>query len=363
VILAAPALPESATAATPATPAMPTQARPQQRGAVGRAVIYSEGTATEMEGQWRGGRLPSAIDEGCLGNGAVASNSTDSLNSDPYNLRAEELAMEDCTIGVEVRRTWTEKEMVRAFDGRMFSGTPDGMFEDWNGSLTCVQVVRVPLISGSSISDSQETLVLTILTKIVKSQQWLKASHFEPSDFIIFCWLPFTIPVEVAEHAENAMQLVKQMDPRFSLRLRVPADSDSLFPAMFATNHSVDAHRKRSFEWSDVATYTGSDGLESDEDDFCPWDITWAWDEDIVEDLPDTDVDVTEEVVTPTDSVASVGWSDVEEEEWSTGDWEVALLWPSGVATKASDVVNGDESDESLRDPEMQTRLLHDDMG
>merc|ERR1712054_757604 len=107
------------------------------------------------------------------------------------------------------------------------------MFEDWNGSLTCVQVVRVPLVSESCLNDMQETLVLTMLTKIVKSQQWLKASHFEPSDFIIFCWLPFSIPAKIGNHAEDVMHQVRELDPRFSLRLRVPADSDSLFPAMF----------------------------------------------------------------------------------------------------------------------------------
>jgi len=306
------------------------------------------------------------------------------LNSDPYNLRAEELAMEDCTLGVEVRRTWTEKEMVRAFDGRMFSGTPDGMFEDWNGSLTCVQVVRVPLISESSLNDMQETLVLTLLTKIVKSQQWLKASHFEPSDFIIFCWLPFSIPMEVAKHAETVMEHIRQLDPRFSLRLRVPADSNSLFPAMFAYNHSVDAQRARSFDWSDVATYTGSE-VESEEDDACVWDITWAWEDDWSAGVPD----VSENDVSPTDSTASVVDTDTVSPTESTAasvvvdtdcDVECEVLWDQDVCSAIAgdnSVSNGQEilldalpdiaycllDVYACPDPEVEGSLPYDDMG
>jgi hypothetical protein len=292
------------------------------------------------------------------------------LNSDPYNIRAEELAMDDCTLGVEVRRTWTEKEMVRAFDGRMFSGTPDGMFEDWNGSLTCVQVVRVPLISESSLNDMQETLVLTLLTKIVKSQQWLKASHFEPSDFIIFCWLPFSIPMEVADYAESVMEHIRELDPRFSLRLRVPADGNSLFPAMFATNHSVDAQRARSFSWSDVATYTGSE-VESEEDDACAWDITWAWEDDWsagVPDVSESDVSPTDGV-SPTDSTAASVVADTD------CDVEREVLWDQdSCSAVADDPVRHRQAvlldrehcllDVYARpDPEVKGSLPYDDMG
>lgn len=209
---------------------------------------------------------------------------SETLNSDPYNMRAEELALMDCTIGVEVRRTWSEKQMVCSFDGCIFPGTPDGMFEDWDAALTCVQVVRVPLVNASSLTTMQETLATTILTKVVKSQQWLRASHVAPNEFIIFCWLPFPIPESVAEFADGAMKHVQLLDHRFSLRLRVPAHADSLFPALFACNQDAVAKKARSIAWSDVATYTGSD-VESDDDDECTWDITWGWDEDLGEAL------------------------------------------------------------------------------
>ena len=60
--------------------------------------------------------------------------------------------MADCCLGLEIRRTWSEQELVRSFGGRMPPGTPDGMFETWDGTLTCVQVVRVPLVSGCFIT-------------------------------------------------------------------------------------------------------------------------------------------------------------------------------------------------------------------
>merc|ERR1711937_128973 len=54
-----------------------------------------------------------------------------SLNHDPFNLRAEELALEDVISDRDVRRTWTEAELVRSFAGQLTPGTPDGMVELW----------------------------------------------------------------------------------------------------------------------------------------------------------------------------------------------------------------------------------------
>lgn len=188
--------------------------------------------------------------------------------------------MKDCTLGVEVRRTWSEKEMVFSIDGRYFPGTPDGMFEDWDGALTCVQVVRVPLVSEFSDAEMKEILVSTILGKVVKSQQWLRASHFVPGEFIIFCWLPFAISEAIADHAERAMKRIQQLDSRFTLRLRVPASVDSLFPALFACNSlSKKTGRTHSCSWSDVATYPSNDSDSGDEE-LHGFDITWDWGDD-----------------------------------------------------------------------------------
>eukprot|EP00928_Gymnodinium_smaydae_P027835 TRINITY_DN21398_c0_g4_i1.p1 TRINITY_DN21398_c0_g4~~TRINITY_DN21398_c0_g4_i1.p1 ORF type:complete len:338 (-),score=39.29 TRINITY_DN21398_c0_g4_i1:81-1094(-) len=253
---------------------------------------------------------------GFLGNAATRSSqaAVESLNSDPYNLRAEELALKDCTLGQEVRRTWSEKEMVCSFDGRLFPGTPDGMYESWDGALTCVQVVRVPLLSELTPQEVQTTLAQTVLTKVVKSQAWLRASHVVPNDFIIFCWLPFPIPDEATAHAEALMCQVQELDPRFSLRLRVPNEGDALFPARFACNHDVETQRLRGASWSDVATYTGTneDTLD-DSDDECLWDITWAWGDDI-----------DDAVMSPTQSSSTGGDSDETEFE---GEWDITWDW------------------------------------
>lgn len=223
--------------------------------------------------------------------------------------------MQDCTQGVDIRRTWSEKEMVRAIDGRLFPGTPDGMFENWDGALTCVQVVRVPLVPELNLHGMQETLARTITTKVVKSQQWLRASHVVPHDFIIFCWLPFTISKSVAEHAELLMHHIRLLDPRFSLRLRVPAQPGALFPALFAVNYEASLQKARAYSWSDIATYPGSES-EIDEEDECTWDITWGWAEDwnapLNHDLEDNE---SVEQASPREPTWDITWG-----------WEVDLL-------------------------------------
>lgn len=210
-----------------------------------------------------------------------------SLNSDPFNLRAEELALQECTLGVEVRRTWSETEMVRSFGGQVTPGTPDGMFEDWSGALTCVQVVRVPLAACFDAQRMEQTLAQTLLTKVVKSQQWLSFTRAMPRDFVIFCWLPFVVPDRVADAAEVLMERIRRLDARFSLRLRVPAAPGTLFPALFASNH--DRIRKcRSFTESDVSSYEETEAGDVAEEDTPPdWDITWAWDDCLAEEAPE----------------------------------------------------------------------------
>jgi len=173
--------------------------------------------------------------------------------------------------------------MVRSFGGRMTPGTPDGMFESWDGTLTCVQVVRVPLLPNSSVIEMNSVLAQTIFTKVVKSQKWLHFTEARPKEFIIFCWLPINIPEIVVETAEVLMTRIQRLDPRFFLRLRTPEDSTKLFPAQFARNRDV--MRKRtvaSLSECDVSTFTGSESKEDDDEAYL-WDITWAWDEELQE--------------------------------------------------------------------------------
>merc|ERR1712187_737906 len=123
-----------------------------------------------------------------------------------------------------------------------------------------------------SPEETQVALSQTILTKVVKSQHWLRASYFAPHDFIIFCWLPFPITDEIAKHAETLMQQVQALDPRFSLRLRVPAHANDLFPALFACNYDATKQKARGYSWSDMATFGETDS-EDEDDDLCHWDI------------------------------------------------------------------------------------------
>mmetsp|Transcript_111602 Transcript_111602/g.320610 ORF Transcript_111602/g.320610 Transcript_111602/m.320610 type:complete len:291 (+) Transcript_111602:194-1066(+) len=212
---------------------------------------------------------------------AVGRGLIDSLNGDPCNALAEELAVTDCMHGLEIRRVWSEKELVFSFGGALVPGTPDGMFEDWDGALTCVQVVRVPLLADFDADKVREAIVQTVLTKVVKSQRWLRATHVSPHDFVIYCWLPFEIAKEVTEHAEALMERVRHLDHRFSLRLRVPALPGSLFPARFAWNNERRKERAHTVSESEVTAFDSDEGADSDEDEVCEWDITWSWDMDI----------------------------------------------------------------------------------
>lgn len=223
--------------------------------------------------------------------------------------------MEACVAGVEVRRSWSEREMVRSFGGGVIPGTPDGMFESWAGDLTCVQVVRVPLVCHMSAEAMRESLEQTLLAKVVKSQQWLRVSRIVPNDFVIFGWLPFAVPEHVTEEAQALMRRVRELDARFSLQLHTPADATILFPAMFACNYErLVEQRGHSFSESDVSTYSGSEEDSEEEEEVCEWDITWAWDEDwgvVVEELGGED-----------GSGDSDGQGEEEQELYGTSAWD-----------------------------------------
>jgi len=196
-----------------------------------------------------------------------------SLNPDPYNVRAEELALEECIGGRDVRRTWSEQELVRCFAGGLVPGTPDGMFELWDGSLHCVQVVRAPLLGSMAEDDQREALAQTVLTKVVKSQLWLRATQVTPTEFTIFTWLPFAPAPGVLRHAEELMERVRKVDGRFALALRTPPACEELFPALFACC----VRKVHSFSESDVSTQESLYDAEASEDEEVEWDITWDW--------------------------------------------------------------------------------------
>ncbi|CAE7817460.1 unnamed protein product [Symbiodinium sp. CCMP2592] len=97
-----------------------------------------------------------------------------SLNEDPFNVFAEEQAVEACKVGFEVATELLETDLVFTSCGSLVKGTPDGGFVDTDGLLRLVQVVRVPLLPDMDEDEVADVLFDTVLAKVVKSQTWMK---------------------------------------------------------------------------------------------------------------------------------------------------------------------------------------------
>lgn len=239
---------------------------------------------------------------------AVAGNS---LNNDPFNVRAEQVAMQECMRGLEdqVRREWAEQELVRTFGGSMGPGTPDGMFDLHTGDLYCVQVVRVPLTLNMTTKEQEQVLRQTVLDKLVKSQMWMKASQTMPHEFIIFCWCQHW-PKTAGNIVQDLIDRVRSDGWPFKLRLMVPTDPGALFPAKFAYQCAgqeggcMSKSHKGKYTESDLSTYDPSDFL-SDEDP-----IIWnLFDDD--ENLINIEEKSYDQVIeNSTDDLHAYPWSD-----------------------------------------------------
>jgi hypothetical protein len=166
------------------------------------------------------------------------------LNHDPFNLRAEELALEDVVGDRDVRRTWTEAELVRSFAGQLTPGTPDGMVELWDASVICVQA-------------------------------WLRHTQVMPQEFVIFAWLPFSVDGAVLAHAEALIARVRtEKDSRFTLRLRLPEDVEALFPVLFGIRGPA---RQKTYSEDDVSPAS----LLCEDDDGDDFELGLYWDMDL----------------------------------------------------------------------------------
>jgi hypothetical protein len=197
------------------------------------------------------------------------------LNHDPFNLRAEELALEDVIGGQDVRRTWSETELVRVFAGQLTPGTPDGMVELWDGSIICIQVVRAPILKSMTVEDMKATLAQTVVAKVVKSQAWLRHTQVMPYEFVIFAWLPFSPDGAVLAHAEALIaRLRSAKDSRFTLRLRIPEDVEALFPVLFGIRGPPE--KRKTFSEEDVSPAS----LLCEDDDGDDFDLGLYWDMD-----------------------------------------------------------------------------------
>jgi len=165
------------------------------------------------------------------------------LNEDPFNVRAEKLAMDYCKHGFNVKKELFEVDLVVDSCGNLVPGTPDGGFRDTKDFFRLVQVVRVPLRPDLDAEEAADILYDTVLTKIVKSQAWMKHTGEIPDDFVIFCWLP---PVgaykacaedleksDVLVWLEALMYNVRKGEWPFSLIVQVPEEPGGIFPARF----------------------------------------------------------------------------------------------------------------------------------
>mmetsp|Transcript_64999 Transcript_64999/g.119664 ORF Transcript_64999/g.119664 Transcript_64999/m.119664 type:complete len:333 (+) Transcript_64999:83-1081(+) len=180
-----------------------------------------------------------------------------SLNTGAYN---EEVAMNLCMQGLNVRRKWLESDLVWYSNGGILPGTPDGMFDyqdpdSLSTKRVCVQIVRVPLTTCMNHDEQWQVLKQTILTKIIKSQQWLHASRTLSHRFVIFCWLPYHVLPETEFLALSLISDVQtDKDSRFSLRLEVPETEGDVFPSSFNARKK-DLARFRHVEIADLATF------------------------------------------------------------------------------------------------------------
>jgi len=208
-------------------------------------------------------------------------------------------------------RRWSEQEMVCKFGGAMEAGTPDGMFEDTRGALTCVQVVRAPVLSGMNSEAVRQVVYMTVLGKIWKSIKWMKSARIIPNDFVIFCWVPHlcvqsstrwckasvriariarhvgVIGVAELDCAVPAKALIRRVSRSgwpFSLELAVAGEPEALFPVRFGYRHLGHKDRASATQLSeaDISAFVPEDfESDSESDGECLFDL-FAADEDVM---------------------------------------------------------------------------------
>jgi len=210
------------------------------------------------------------------------------LNGDPHNVKSEQLAMEYCmnSFGVINGSELSELDLLSSSCGCHIPGTPDGGFTDSNGHLRLVQVVRVPLLPGMDTDECGEVLFDTVLTKIVKSQAWMKQTGVLPYDFNIFCWLPAAASCEAcitegdtSLWTEALMWNVRDGGWPFSLTVKVAPDPEGMFPIHFGA--TIKRHERN--YWDILCFHLNpADFPETHEEDPIEW---FLFDNDEEEDL------------------------------------------------------------------------------
>jgi hypothetical protein len=226
------------------------------------------------------------------------------LNEDPFNVRAEDLAVEECRKGFIVEKLFNETDMLVESCGCLIPGTPDGGFEDSSGALTLVQVVRVPLLPEMDADTVGDVLYSTVLAKIVKSQQWMQATSTLPREFIIFCWLPPVGAYEACMEQTDALLWTEALlwNVRaggwpFTLRIMVPPDPGRIFPNNFGLNSDRHSQAKMNHYWNGLCYKMN---LEDFREDQAEDEETMEWflfEEDVDQDIEESDSKLSPPVV------------------------------------------------------------------
>ncbi|CAE7949914.1 thrC, partial [Symbiodinium sp. KB8] len=201
-----------------------------------------------------------------------------SLNEDPFNVLAEEQAVEACKMGFEVATELLETDLVFSSCGSLVKGTPDGGFVDTDGLLRLVQVVRVPLLPDMDEDEVADVLFDTVLAKVVKSQTWMKETGTLPHEFIIFCWLPPVGAYQACLTETDALLWTEALifNVRaggwpFSLVVKVPEQPCNIFPRNFGLRNF---RREKADYFTEVSFFLRPEDFEdADEDEVFAWDL------------------------------------------------------------------------------------------
>ncbi|CAE7724257.1 thrC, partial [Symbiodinium sp. CCMP2456] len=201
-----------------------------------------------------------------------------SLNEDPFNVLAEEQAVEACKMGFEVATELMETDLVFSSCGSLVKGTPDGGFVDTDGLLRLVQVVRVPLLPDMDEDEVADVLFDTVLAKVVKSQTWMKETGTLPHEFIIFCWLPPVGAYQACLTETDALLWTEALISNvraggwpFSLVVKVPEQPCNIFPRNFGLRNF---RREKADYFTELSFFLRPEDFEdADEDEVFAWDL------------------------------------------------------------------------------------------
>jgi hypothetical protein len=140
-----------------------------------------------------------------------------------------------------------------------------------------------------------DVLYSTVLAKIVKSQQWMKATSTLPRDFIIFCWLPPVGAYQTCLEQTDALLWTEALlfNVRaggwpFTLRLMVPFDPGSIFPANFGLNTNRNAQTKMDYYWSGLCYNVNAEDFQeagAEEEEPMEWYLFAEDFDEVVEDV------------------------------------------------------------------------------